>query len=125
MATNDQKKSSFDNDRRSFFKYSLLAIGAAVLSPYLKGRTGLAFAGSTLPMLPETDPTATALGYSSDANKVDKKKWAKKAGPDGASQKCNTCMFYTGTDKKAGKCQIFPNNSVAAGGWCNSWSKKA
>lgn len=118
-------KQTFNKDRRHFFKTSLISVAAAALAPYFRGSSSIAFAGATLPLLKESDPTATALGYNANADKVDVKKWTKKAGPDGKSQNCSGCMFYTGIDKKVGKCQIFPNNTVSANAWCNSWSKKA
>lgn len=125
MDQHEFKKGRFNEDRRSFFKYAIAAVGTTLLSPYFRGTGGFAMADAALPLLKESDPTATALGYAYEASKVDKKKWTKKAGPDGPAQKCSSCMFFTGSDKKSGKCQIFPNNVVASGGWCNSWTKKA
>lgn len=125
MNHSNLKNHNFDESRRSFFKYTLVAISATVLSLYTRGKSSFAYAKSSLPLLKESDPTATALGYSSQAKKVDKKKWPKKAGPDGASQKCSNCMLYTRVDAKSGNCQVFPNNLVAAEGWCNSWVKKS
>lgn len=125
MNHSNLRNGNFNEKRRSFFKYTLMAIASTAFFSYFRGKSTLAFAETSLPLLKESDPTAKALGYYANANKVDTKKWPKKAGPDGGIQKCSNCMFYTGTDKKSGKCQIFPNNLVAAGGWCNSWIKKA
>ena len=34
-------------------------------------------------------------------------------------ERCDNCMFYqAGTEG----CQLFPQNSVEAGGWCQSWT---
>jgi len=80
-------------------------------------------AGSTA--LEETDSVAQSLGYQKDASKVDTAKYPKKAGADGANQRCDTCQFYTTQNAGWGKCQLFPNGLVTATGWCNSWTQKA
>jgi High potential iron-sulfur protein len=69
--------------RRSFLITSIGAVSALALS-----REALADA----PMLAESDPTATALGYKADATKVDKTKYPKYA----AGQDCAACMLYQG-----------------------------
>ena len=73
-------------------------------------------------LVSEKDPTAVALGYSSDATKVDAKRFPKYA----AGQKCGNCQLYTGkaTDASGG-CGIFPGKAVAASGWCSAYVKKA
>jgi len=112
--------------RRQFFKRAAVALASLVLAPALLARAAGDAQGAEakLPPLTDADPTAKALGYHPSAAKVDVAKWPKRAGAGGKSQKCSSCMFYTGADKKTGKCQIFPKNSVNADGWCNSWSKK-
>ena len=110
-------------NRRNFFKYGLAAVASFVL-PALSRNGSLAFGDGKKP-LTESDPVAQSLGYKSDNTKIDTKKWTKKAGAEGKAQKCSTCMFFTGIDAKTGNCQIFPNNTVSANGWCNSWTKKA
>lgn len=110
-------------NRRNFFKYGITAVASVFLAPLLL-KKGSAFAADKAP-LTASDPVAQSLGYNPDNTKVDKKKWTKKAGADGKSQKCATCMFFTAIDPKHGNCQIFPNNTVASVGWCNSWTKKA
>ena len=67
---------------------------------------------ATLPPLDPNDPTAKALGYVNASAKPD--------------QKCVTCAQFTGqaTDPRGG-CNIFAGKSVAAGGWCSVWAKKA
>jgi len=50
----------------------------------------LAFADS--PKVSDSDATAQALGYRSDATKVDKTKYAKYA----AGRICGNCTFYQG-----------------------------
>ncbi|MGK5085582.1 high-potential iron-sulfur protein [Bdellovibrionota bacterium FG-1] len=110
--------------RRSFFKSSLTILGSLALAPWLRGRAGLALAASAKPLVAETDAVAQALGYHKDAKKVDSKKWPNHAGPEGAKKNCSTCMFFTAIDKTQGNCQIFPNNTVLAKSWCNSWQPK-
>src|SRR5262245_49379156 len=113
-----------NENRRKFLQYSILASVSAVFGRGF-GINPIAFAANDLPLLKESDPVAKSLGYSANAEKVDTKKWPKRSGPDAKQQRCETCMFYTTIDAKHGKCQIFPNNSVEAKGWCNTWSKKA
>ena len=64
------------------------------------------------PPLDPSDPTAKALGYVDASAKPD--------------QKCANCTQFQGqtTDSRGG-CNIFPGKSVAAGGWCSVWAKKA
>ena len=77
--------------------------------------------GAALPALDPKDPTAQALGFVTDATKVD-----KSANPTyNASQKCSTCAQFQGKagDASAG-CNIFSGKSVPAGGWCKVWAQK-
>lgn len=115
-----------DLERRKFFKAGAFALASALLLPVLGGRRmiDLASAEDKLPLLSESDPMAVSLGYKHDAKKVDVKKFPKRADAEGKKQFCENCMFYTGTGKDQGKCQIFVGKEVKAKGWCNSWSKK-
>jgi hypothetical protein len=116
---------NFNPERRNFFKYGAAAIASLVLAPALRATGSLAFGADAQKPLTEDDTLAKTMGYHKDAKKVDVKKWAKKGGADGKDQSCKSCMFFTaGSDGKTGKCQIFPNNTVNMGGWCNSWAKK-
>jgi hypothetical protein len=72
-------------------------------------------------ILSPNDPTAVALGYYEDANKVDVSKWTKKAAPGGDQQLCSNCSLYSSVDSILGNCAIFPGKQVAAAGWCNAW----
>jgi High potential iron-sulfur protein len=78
-------------------------------------------AAAGLPPLDPSDPTAQALGFVTDASKVD----AKANGTYKPDQKCSTCAQYQG---KAGDataaCNIFAGKSVPAGGWCKVWAQK-
>lgn len=100
-------------DRRIFMVQ--LAAGSAVLAV---GRAALA---QGVPLLSETDPQATALGYAADSNKVDPKKYPRHA----AGQACAGCQLYSGKPGDAsGPCGIFPGKAVSAKGWCSAWVKK-
>lgn len=77
---------------------------------------------AALPALDPADPTAKALGFTTDASKVD-----TAANPTyKPTQKCGTCAQFQG---KAGDtsaaCNIFAGKSVPAGGWCKVWVQKS
>ena len=44
-----------------------------------------------------------------------------------SGQTCGNCRFYVAAKAKGGSgtCQLIPGGTVAAGGWCKSWVKKA
>ena len=68
------------------------------------------------------DPQAAALGYVTDATKVDQAKYPKYA----AGQTCASCQLYQGKAGDAtGGCPLFAGKTVAAKGWCSAWAKKA
>jgi len=72
--------------------------------------------------LSETDSDAVALGYRSDAAKVDRTKFPKYA----SGQTCANCKLYFGdAGSPDGGCSLFYGRSVAAKGWCSAWEKKA
>lgn len=100
------------NNRREFVIQ--LSLGSTALL------AGNAFA--QVPMVAETDATATALGYKADTTKVDAAKFPKHA----AAQLCSNCALYQGkpTDA-AGGCPLFAGKQVAGKGWCSAWAKKA
>ena len=73
-------------------------------------------------MVADTDPQATALGYKSEASKVDKAKYAKYA----AGQECSNCALYQGkAGSAAGGCPLFAGKQVSSKGWCSAYAKKA
>ncbi len=103
--------------RRAMVKRSLLA-GALVPA---MGLIGTGAEAAALPPLDPNDPQAKALGFVSDASKVD-----ASANPTfKAGQKCGTCAQFQGKagDATAG-CNIFVGHSVPAGGWCKVWAQK-
>ena len=104
--------------RRDFLKMgSLAVVSLAALS-----RAGHAPAQArALPHLAESDPQASALGYRSDARKVDGKKFATyKPGQD-----CDDCVQFEGRKGEAwAPCKIFPGKAVSAKGWCSAFQPK-
>ena len=102
--------------RRNFLKAGSLAIAVIAAA-----RPALSQA-QALPPVDENDPAAQALGYRSDATKVDKTKFPKYA----ADQSCANCQLYQGKPGEAsGPCSVFPGKSVSAKGWCNAHLKRA
>ena len=57
-----------------------------------------------------SNPTRTALKYVDVSPNPDKK--------------CDNCAQYV-PGEGCGKCKIFSDSPVAAGGYCDSWAKKA
>ena len=118
-----------DNSRRSLLKK---AAAAMVAFPILNQRsTSPAWAQVPTTAIDEASPQAQALGYYHDASKVDHTKWARKAGPDGATMKCANCQLLMSHGLKAdgkegawGQCALFPTGLVNENGWCNSWVQK-
>lgn len=120
------------SSRRTFIKKSLAIIASAPLWASASSSNTASAQGIPTKALDEADPMATGLGYRTDASKVDTAKYPKRSGPEGAKQLCSNCQFYQvgglkaeGKDGEWGKCLIFANGLVAAGGWCNSWAPKA
>jgi hypothetical protein len=69
----------------------------------------------------DSDATAQALGYNTDATKADKAKYPKYQ----AGQACSNCLFFQGkADDAAGSCQIYGGKQVNAKGWCSAYTKK-
>ena len=79
-------------------------------------------------MADENDPVAKAIGYTCPANKVDTKKWPKRAGAEGAKQYCWNCALYQAKDPKNPKadtkapCPLLAMKNVKSDCWCNSWA---
>jgi hypothetical protein len=72
-------------------------------------------------MVVESDPQATALGYKSDASKVDKAKQPKYS----AGSACANCaLFQGGAGAASGGCPIFAGKQVSSKGWCSAYAKK-
>ena len=100
--------------RRTFIENSAMIMIAGA------GISSVAWS-DTLPMLSESDPVATSLGYKADASKVDKAKFPQYA----AGQTCSNCSLYQGAaGSSSGACPIYAGKAVAAKGWCASYAKK-
>ena len=104
------------SDRRRFL--SRIALGAAAL-PLLRLTSAQA---ADLPHLSPDDPTAKALGYTTDASKIDpKKETAFKAGSH-----CGSCALFTApASGDWGACGAFSGKAVNQGGWCRAYAAKA
>jgi High potential iron-sulfur protein len=104
--------------RRLLIKRSFIA---GAMLPFIGLLSRIAVAAG-LPPLDPSDPTAKALGFVTDATKVD----AKISTTYKPNQKCGTCAQFLGKsgDAIAG-CNIFPGKSVPAGGWCMVWVQKS
>ncbi|RKF35719.1 high-potential iron-sulfur protein [Paraburkholderia fungorum] len=101
------------SSRRSFM-FTVAGVASALVLP----REASADATPVL----ESDTNAQALGYRTDASKVDRAKYPKFQ----AGQACASCQFFQG---KAGDatapCTIFAGKLVNAKGWCSAYVKKA
>lgn len=102
-------------NRRNFMM-TVVASGGAVA---LASLTSLPARAAEV--LSESDPQAIALGYKTDATKVDKAKYPQHK----AGHVCSNCNFYQGkaTDAMA-PCQLFGGKLVAAKGWCSGYAMK-
>jgi anaerobic selenocysteine-containing dehydrogenase len=99
--------------RRRFFKITAIGLAAAPFANALLSGTAQA-----VDTVKESDPTASALGYVTDATKSTKR--------TDKTATCSTCSLYTGKAGAAdGPCTIFQGNLVNAKGWCTAWVKKA
>ncbi len=109
-----QKKFS----RRTLVKSGIIAGGFIPVLGLLADNASAA----ALPPLDPKDPTAQALGFVTDATKVD-----AKANPTyKATQSCGTCAQYQGKPADAtAACNIFAGKSVPSGGWCKVWAAKS
>src|ERR1700677_4216745 len=97
--------------RRAFIENGTILIAAA-------GISSVAWADSAQ-TLSESDPTAAALGYKTNASSVDKAKFPQYA----AGQSCSNCALYLGAaGSSSGPCTIYAGKIVSATGWCASYS---
>jgi hypothetical protein len=107
-----------DPSRRRFLAQSAVTVAAVTLALNATAQKA-APAAAKLPKLPLDNAQAKALAYTDNAASV--KHPSFKAGSH-----CANCNLYKGAKGDAyGPCQIFPQHSVAAKGWCSAWVKKA
>ena len=101
-------------NRRTLLRNALLLTGAAVMMDTLP------VAAEVLSELKETDPEAIAIGYCSNARKVDTAKYPTFA--DG--QSCKNCALVGFSSAIRKPCSLVPGKLVAGSGWCMKWVKK-
>ena len=105
-----------DSSRRRFLAQAVTAAVATLALDAMASQA--APAAAKLPKLPLDNPQAKALAYTENAATV--KNPLFKPG-----SRCDNCNFYKGATGQAyGPCQMFPQHSVAAPGWCSAWAKK-
>ncbi|HIH2751383.1 high-potential iron-sulfur protein [Burkholderia aenigmatica] len=103
-----------------FSRRRFIAATTVLASALAVGRRAAADAGAGV--VQETDANAQALGYKTDASRVDHAKYPKFQ----AGEACANCQFYQGKAGAAtGPCAIFGGKQVNAKGWCNTYTKKA
>ncbi|WNK21089.1 high-potential iron-sulfur protein [Halomonas piscis] len=100
-----------DQNRRRFMRQGALGLAALPLGAGVLPRTALA---QSLPRLDPSSSNARALNY------VEKASDASDHPAYEPGQTCANCMFYTADTQG---CQLFPQHSVASGGWCQSWTE--
>jgi len=106
-------KETSPNSRRRFFKITAIGLAAAPFAGAL-----MSTAAQAADVVKETDPTASALGYSVDAAKSTKR--------TDKTAVCSGCALYSGkAGAPDGPCSVFAGNLVSAKGWCTAWVKKA
>ncbi len=107
--------------RRAILKNALLGAVAIPVASLCATRQAQAAAQAAAEPLAESDPQAKALGYVSDASKVD----AKSNPTYKPGQNCAGCLQLTGKVGDAFRpCNLFPGKTVSAKGWCKAWVKK-
>ena len=116
----DRRSEQIPAERRLVLRRLAAAIGLAVGGLSIGHRRALAQDGDELPHLMPDNQTAKALMYVENAADADPAQ--RQAGAF-----CHNCRYFQGdegqTEGWAG-CQIFPQHSVAAKGWCISWMEK-
>ncbi|MDR9440132.1 MAG: high-potential iron-sulfur protein [Halomonas sp.] len=102
-----------DHSRRDFMRNSLLGLAALPLGAGILSKSALA---QDLPRLDPSAEQAKALNYVENASDASD----HPAYEEG--EQCSNCMFYQADSEG---CQLFPQNSVEPGGWCQSWTAQA
>lgn len=103
------KPSTADQSRRTFLRIGLLSVAALPLGAGILSRQAFA---QSLPRLDPDNEQAQALNYVEVAAQAsDHPSYAE-------GETCSNCMFF---DRRTEGCQLFPQNSVEPGGWCQSW----
>ncbi|GHE20737.1 high-potential iron-sulfur protein [Halomonas urumqiensis] len=98
-----------NQSRRDFMRNSLMGVAALPLGAGILSKSAFA---QDLPPLDPNAEQAQALNYVEDAADASD----HPAYEEG--ERCDNCMFWQADNQG---CQLFPQNSVAAAGWCQSW----
>ncbi|WP_175995661.1 high-potential iron-sulfur protein [Burkholderia stabilis] len=102
-----------------FARRRFIAVTTALASSLAFGRHAAAAEAGAVQ---ESDANAQALGYRTDASRVDHAKFPGFQ----AGQACASCQFFQGKQGAAmAPCTIFSGKQVNAKGWCSAYSKKA
>ncbi|ASK20166.1 high-potential iron-sulfur protein [Halomonas sp. N3-2A] len=101
-----------NQSRRKFIRNSVMGLAALPLGAGILSKTAFA---QELPRLDPSNSTAQALNYVEVASNASD----HPAYEEG--ELCSNCMFF---NAETAGCQLFPQNSVEAGGWCQSWTAK-
>lgn len=96
--------------------------GATLLTLAPSAVVRQALAQDDKPHLSKSDPVATALNYVHDANNATR---VDRQGVPGEQQDCANCRFIQANSGQWRPCQIFPENTVNADGWCQNWTPRA
>lgn len=102
-----------NKSRRDFMRNSVLGLAALPLGAGILSKTAFA---QELPRLDPSASNAEALNYVEDASEASD----HPAYEEG--EVCDNCMFWVADTEG---CQLFPENSVEPGGWCQSWTAQA
>lgn len=111
---------SHSKPRRRFLWRMTNALGLAAVFSFAGQRSMAQDSGGELPHLSEDDPTAKALMYVHDAS-MSKSDLRKE------NSFCHNCRYFKGEEgqmKGWAGCEIFPQNTVAAEGWCSAWTER-
>ncbi len=110
---------ALDPSRRRFLGGMTAAVSALLAPVVVRSAPPVASKPGALPRLAADQPQAKALAYTDNA--ANAKHALFKPGSN-----CSNCNFYRGVaGQAAGPCQMFPQNTVSAKGWCLAWAKKA
>ncbi|POM14720.1 high potential iron-sulfur protein [Burkholderia cepacia] len=106
-----------------FSRRRFIAVTTVLASALAVGRRAAAAdAAAGAGAVQETDANAQALGYKTDASRVDHAKFPKFQ----AGEACANCQFFQGkTGATMAPCAIFGGKQVNAKGWCGAYAKKA
>lgn len=105
----EKSRSLAEQSRRAFLRNSLLGVAALPMGIGILSRQAFA---QSLPRLDPNDEQAQALNYVEAAEQASD----HPAYEEGET--CSNCMFF---ERRSEGCQLFPQNSVEPGGWCQSW----